>query len=97
MAKENINFNFRLRKTDETRNYLSEEINHNELTNEKHKKVYGAYFEHLFLLSIFSFASLVGVPVGIASSELGLKIYAITAEIKKYKLIIKKRRRIIIR
>ena len=52
MAKENINFNFRLRKTDETRNYLSVEINHNELMNEKHKKVYGAYFEHLFLLSV---------------------------------------------
>ena len=30
---------FRLRKIDETRNYLLEEINHNELTGEKYKKI----------------------------------------------------------
>ena len=39
-------------------------------------------------VSIFAFASLVGVPVGIASLALGLKICAITARIKNYKLII---------
>ena len=27
------------------------------------------------------FASLIGIPIGIASSAIGLKIYAITAEI----------------
>ena len=37
--------------------------------------------------------SLVGVPVGIASSAVGLKICAITAGIKKYKSIIKKNRK----
>ena len=39
-------------------------------------------------VSIFAFASLVGVPVGIASLALRLKICAITARIKNYKLII---------
>ena len=41
-------------------------------------------------VSIFVFASLVGVPVGIASFAVGLRISAIAAGIKKYKLIIKK-------
>ena len=44
-------------------------------------------------VSIFAFASLVCVPVGITSSAVGLKICAINAGIKKYKSIIKKRRR----
>ena len=39
---------------------------------------------------LFAFASLVGVPAGIASFALGLKICAVTAGIKKDKLIIKK-------
>ena len=32
-------------------------------------------------ISISDFASLIGIPIGIASSAIGLKIYAITAEI----------------
>ena len=43
------------------------------------------YFE-LFLI-------IVGVPVDISSSKLGLKNYAITAEIKMHKSIIKKKRK----
>ena len=39
---------------------------------------------------ISSFALLVGIPIGIMSPTIGLKIYAITAGIKKYKSIIKK-------
>ena len=35
----NLNHKFRLEKIDETRNYLIEEINRNELTNKKYKKV----------------------------------------------------------
>ena len=35
-------------------------------------------------LSFSAFASLVAIPVGITSSAVGVKIYAITAEIKKY-------------
>ena len=38
MAKENISQEFRLKNIDETRNYLIEEINRNELMSKKHKK-----------------------------------------------------------
>ena len=49
-------------------------------------------FEHFLVLvsavsvcvSICAFVSLVGVPVGIASSAVGLKICALTTVIKKY-------------
>ena len=39
------------------------------------------------------FASFVGVPVGIMSSAAVLKIYAITPGIKKYKSVIKEKRK----
>ena len=42
--------------------------------------------------SIFSFASLVGIPIGITISAIGLKVCAIIAGAKKYKSIIKKER-----
>ena len=45
---------FRLKKIDETRNYLLEEIKHNDLTRrEKCKKTckYLSYLEHLFILA----------------------------------------------
>ena len=42
---------------------------------------------------IFAFASLVYVTAGIRSSALGIKICVVTAEIKKYKSIIKKKRK----
>ena len=67
--------------------------------NKKHKKVYKVlnYIEHLPIfistvagfVSISAFASLVGIPIGITSSAIGLKINVITAGIKKYDLIIK--------
>ena len=47
----------------------------------------------LFCVSISFYASLVGVPIGITSSAIGLKICAITAAIKKYKSIIKKKKK----
>ena len=63
------------------RNYFIEEINQNDLMNRKHKKVCTtlSYVEHLLILvsavtgcaSNPAFASLVGVPVGIASSAVG--------------------------
>ena len=57
------------------------------------------YIEHFLILAstitgcftISAFASLLGKPLGIKSSTLGLKICAITAGIKKYKPIIKKK------
>ena len=54
------------------------------------------YFEHFLvfcLLSVTPFAALVGVPVVITSSTLGIKISAITIGIKKYKLITEKKRK----
>ena len=66
--------------------------------NEKYKKTckYLNLAEHLLILvltvtscvSIFWFASLAGVPVGIVNSAIGRKICAITSGIKKYKSII---------
>ena len=40
--------------------------------------------------SISVFTSLVSIPIGIASSAIGFKIYAVTAGIKEYKSIIKR-------
>ena len=42
-------------------------------------------------ISIFDFASLLGIPIRITSPIIGLKTCAITAGIKKYKSIIKKK------
>ena len=39
MVEENKSQEFRLKDIDETWNYLSEEINRNELMSKKHKKV----------------------------------------------------------
>ena len=39
MPEENKNQKFRLKKLDETTNYLIEEINRNEIMSKKHKKV----------------------------------------------------------
>ena len=93
MTEENICQEFRLKNIYETRNYLIEEINQNELMSKKHKKVYRVlnYIEHLLIListvmgciSISAFASLVGIPIEITSSAIGLKICVITAGIKK--------------
>ena len=44
-------------------------------------------------ISIFTFAFLSGIPVGIMSSATGLKICAIAAGIQKYKSIIKKKKK----
>ena len=71
--------------------------------NEKYKKVRRDlnYFEHFLVIvfalsgcvSVSAFASLVGFPEDIASSAVGLKICAITAGIKKFKSIIKEKRK----
>ena len=91
-----------MKNTDETKNYFIEEINQNELMSKKHKKVCGIlnYIEHLLILvstvtgcvSISDFASYDGIPIGITSSAVGLKICVITARIKKYKSIVKKKK-----
>ena len=69
----------------------------------KHKKACRVlnYAEHSLIVvstttrcvSISAFASLVGILIGITSSAIGLKIWLITAGIKKYKSINKKRKK----
>ena len=71
--------------------------------SKKHKKVSRVlnYIELLPILvstvtgfiSISVFASLVGIPIGVTSSSVGVKICVITLGIKKYKSIIKKKRK----
>ena len=100
--KEEASLESILRKIDETRSYLLEEIKHNNLMSEKYKKTwkYLNHVEHLFILvlavtscvSISAFALLVCVSVGITSSEVGI-ISAITARIKRYISIIKKKKK----
>ena len=103
MSEENITQEFRLKNIERTRNYLIKEINQNELMIKKYKKVYRVlnYIEHLLMLvstvtgcvSISAFTSLVGIPVGITSYGIVLKVCIITAGIEKYKSIIKKKKK----
>ena len=91
---EEASLEFRLRKIDESRNYLLDEVKHNNLMSEKYKKTckYLNCVENLLILasivtgcvSISAFASLVCVPVGITSSAIGLNMCTIIAGIKKY-------------
>ena len=70
--------------------------------SKKHKNMFTTldYVEHFLILastttrcvSVSAFASLIDIPIGITSSATGLKICAITAGIKKYKSIIKKKK-----
>ena len=79
-----------------------EQQNRNELVSKKHKKICKTlnYIEHFLILgstitgcvSISAFASLVDIPIGIKSSAIGLKICTITAGIKKYNSIMKKKK-----
>ena len=72
--------------------------------SKKRKKVCSTvnYIDHFLILgstitgcvSISAFTSFFfGIPIGITSSAIGLKICAIGAGIKKYKLIIKKKKK----
>ena len=93
---------FRLKNIDQIRNYLIEEVNRKKLMNKKHKKVCATlhYIKHFLILastisgrvSISDFTSLIGIPIEITSSEIGLIICAIAAG-KKYKSIIKKNKK----
>ena len=88
MTEENISQEFRLKNIAETRNYSLKEIEHNELMSKKHKKVFTTlnYNKHFLILAskttgcipISTFASLLGIPIGITSFAIGLKICAVT-------------------
>ena len=98
-----MNQEFRFWKIDEIRNYILEEIKQNELMSRKHEKVCVTlnYIEKFLILasavtgciSLSAFSSLLGILIGITSSAIGLKMCAIAAGIKKYKSIIKKKRK----
>ena len=52
MLEEKISQEFRFKNIDQTRNYLIEEINRNELISDKHKTVFTtlSYIEHSLIL-----------------------------------------------
>ena len=85
------------------RNYFIDEIKHNDLISEKHKKTckYLNYVEQLLILAspvtgcvLHSvFTSFPCVHVGLTSSAVQTKICAITARIKKYYPIMKKKKK----
>ena len=91
IPEENKNQEFRLKKIDDIRNYLIEKLNQSKLMCKKHKKVCRVldYIDHSNIViptisgcvSISAF-TLVGIPIGIASSTIGLIICAITTIIK---------------
>ena len=92
---------FSLKNIDEIKIYFLEEIEQNELIRRKNKNScktinYIIYFLILAstitgCISVFTFASLLGVPVASMSSAMGLKVCPIDAGIKKYKSIILKK------
>ena len=98
-----MNQEFRFWKIDEIRNYILKEIKQNELMSRKHEKVCVTlnYIENFLILasavtgciSLSAFSSLLGILIGITSSAIGLKMCAIAAGIKKYKSIIKKKKK----
>ena len=100
MAKESVSPDTKLKKL--MKEEIIFQIKHKDLMNEKHIKLNRIlnYFKHFLIfifavsdsVSISAFVPLVSVPVGIASSTVGLKICALTAGIKNYKSIIKKKK-----
>ena len=81
MTEENISQEFRPKNTNATGNYIKLYYQ-NELMTKKHKNVCGVFNYNELLPILVStvtgcvscFASLVGIPVGITSSAVGLKI-----------------------
>ena len=73
------------------------------MISKKHEKVFTFlnYIEHILVLcptipgcvSISAFTSLAGISIWITSSAVGLKICIITAAIKKFKSIMKKKKK----
>ena len=92
-----------MKKINEINNYFIREIDQNQLLGNKNKRVYATlnYIKHFLTLvfaltvcvSISVFATLVNFSTGIMSSTIGLNICAIIARIKKYKSIIKKKKK----
>ena len=87
MVEENISQEFRLKNIDETRNYPKKVC-----ATLKHIKHFVILADTISgCISVSDFASFLGIPIGITSSAIGFKICGITAGIKKYKSIIKRK------
>ena len=92
-----------MKNIDEARNYFIEETKQSELKSEELKKACKVliYIEHLLILVssitgcvyISVFASLVGISVCIVSYAVEKTFCAVTTVIKKYKSMIKKRKK----
>ena len=98
MSDKNIGQKFRLKNIDKTKNYFVKEINQIELISKKHKSIFKGfnYIEHLLILvstvlDAFPFLLLLLSQYSYRNYE--LKICVITAEIKKYKSIIKEKKK----
>ena len=103
MGEENISQELRLENIEETINYFIKEIEQNELISKKYKKTCAtlSYLENLLVLAsvvtrcllMSAFASLLGIPMGITSSTIRLKICTIATGIKECKSITKKKKK----
>ena len=94
MGEEDISEEFRLKNVEKIKNDFVKKKDQNKLMSRKEDKVYTSlnYIEHFLILasantghvSISAFASLFGIPAVMTSPPVELKIYGITAAIKKY-------------
>ena len=103
IVKENKSQEFELGNIVESRNYL---LKQNNSMIKKHKKLYFNkilnYIEQPLILvnaisgciSISSFATLIDILIGTASSAVALKIYVITMELKNQSRFFKNRKRV---
>ena len=81
MVKENKRQGFGLKNMHETRNYFVKEINQNDIMSKRYKN----FRTNLNYIAYTVFTTLLGISIGITSSIMGLKTYAINAGIKKHR------------
>ena len=103
MTKENVGLKFRPNKYRWNMKLSLKEIKHYAFMSKKQKKLCRTlnYFKHFLLfisavtgsVSISAFPSLVSILVCITSSAVWLKTCTMTAEIKKYKSVIKRKKK----
>ena len=102
MIEEDSSQEFTSKNIDEIGNYFLKKLEQNGFMSRMHKEVCTTlnYIKRLLILaskitgyiSISAFGSLFGIPIRITSSAIGLRILAITAGIKMYKSIVKKKK-----
>ena len=97
MTKEDISQEFKFKKK-KLNNYFIKEIDQSELLSNKNKKVcttlnYIERFAVTICISISAFTSLIDISNGIMSFTIEINIWAIIANIKKYKSLIRKKKK----